>query len=300
MEFKPLQDGEEAGLCVRANEDNHYEVGLGRFNGETQLFVRNRIKNREYWIAQEPVGPSKVQLEISGTEDRYQFAWSRDGKSWKTLAACPSADLSREVAGGFTGTVIGLYATANGKDSQSYAGFGWFENRDGIVPKPVPLSPCPTPLPLAPTDHWRIRPSWEDFKDKDGHYWSSDLGYSGGEVTRCWNAIAGTQSPDLYQFERNGKDFNYSLPVLPGQYEVHLRFAETSLKKEGERVFDVLINGKKALSHFDILHVAGAPDKAVDKSFRDVHPDADGLIHLRFIASARDAKICAIEIARER
>ncbi len=300
MEFYPSQDGEEAGLCVRANEDNHYEIGLGRFDGETRLFVRNRIKNREYLIAQEPVEPGKVQLEISGTEDLYQFAWSKDGQAWSTLAACPSDDLSREKAGGFTGTVIGLYATASGKESQAHADFAWFEIKPGVVPKPIPLTHRPPPTPLTPSDHWRIRTGWEEFRDKDGLVWSSDIGYSDGAAARCWDSIAGTQTQDLYQFERSGMDFTYSLPVLPGLYQVRLRFAETSLKKEGERVFDVLINGKKVLSHFDILHVAGAPDKAVDKSFRDVHPDADGLIHLRFIASARDAKICAIEIARER
>ncbi len=299
MEFDPPQNGEEAGLCVRANEDNHYEVGLGRFNGETRIFVRNRIKNREYLVAQEPVGPGKVQLEISGKEDRYQFAWSSDGKAWNTLAACPSADLSREKAGGFTGTVLGLYATANGKDSRAYADFAWFEILPGVVPKPVPLTRRPSPTPLAPTDHWRIRTGWEEFRDKDGLYWSSDIGYSDGDVARCWDSIAGTQKQELYQFERSGRDFNYALPVLAGKYQVYLMFAETYVKKEGERVFDVLVNGKKVLNHFDILKEAGAFDKAVDKSFPDIQPGADGMIRLQFVSSAQNAKVCAIEVVRK-
>jgi xylan 1,4-beta-xylosidase len=300
MEFNPRQEGEEAGLCVRANEDNHYEVGLGRFDGETRLFVRNRIKNREYRIAQEPVGSGKVQLEISGTEDRYQFAWSHDGKAWNTLAACPSADLSREKAGGFTGTVIGLYASANGKASENYADFAWFEMLPSVVPKQVSLSPRPIPIPLAPTDHWLIRTGWEEFRDNNGLIWSSDIGYSDGDVDRCWNSIAGTQTPELYQFERSGRDFSYFLPVLPGKYKVHLRFAETTVKKEGERLFDILINGKKVLAHFDILKEAGAFDKAVDKIFTDISPDADGMIHLQFVSSVQNAKVCAIEITRQR
>jgi alpha-N-arabinofuranosidase len=300
MEFNPQQDGEEAGLCVRANEDNHYEVGVGRFGGEPRLFVRNRIKNREYLIAQEPVGSGKVRLEISGTEDRYQFAWFSDGKAWTIMAACPSADLSREKAGGFTGTVIGLYATANGKESRNDADFAWFEIKPGVVPEQVSLSPRPTPIPLAPTDHWRIRTGWEEFRDKDGLTWSSDIGYSDGDVARCWDSIAGTQKQDLYQFERNGRDFSYSLPVLPGKYQVHLRFAETYVKKEGERVFDILINGKKVLAHFDILKEAGAFDKAVDKIFQDIQPDTDGMIHLQFISSVQNAKVCAIDITRQR
>jgi hypothetical protein len=130
-------------------------------------------------------------------------------------------------------------------------------------------------------------------------YWSSDIGYSDGDVSRCWDSIAGTQTPDLYQFERSGKDFSYTLPVLPGKYRVHLRFAETYVKKEGERIFDILINGKKALAHFDILKGAGGFDKAVDKIFPDIQPDAEGMIHLQFVSSAQNAKVCAIEITRE-
>ncbi len=300
MKFSPTQDGEEAGLCVRANEDNHYEIGLERFDGKTQIFVRNRIKNREYRIVEKPIEPGKVQLEISGTADRYQFAWSADGKDWHSIAACPSADLSREKAGGFTGTVIGLYATANGKDSKACADFAWFEMRPGVVPKPAPLSIRPPPTPMNPSDHWRIRTGWEEFRDKDGLYWSSDIGYSDGEVARCWNSIAGTQIQELYQFERFGRDFSYTLPVIPGKYQVRLRFAETGVKKEGDRVFDILINGKKVFSHFDILKEAGAADKAIDRSFSDIQPDAQGMIDIHFVSSVQTAKVCAIEIAREK
>ncbi len=304
MEFKPTQDGEEAGLCVRANEGNHYEIGIRKVDGKTKLFVRNRIVNREYLMAEEPVAPDKVhsdrvQLEISGSEDKYQFAWCADGKAWSTLAVSPSADLSREKAGGFTGTVIGLYATANGKDSQAFADFGWFELSPDVVPEQGPLTRRPLPTPLAPSDHWRILANREDFRDKAGQDWSWDVGYSGGEVSRSWNGISGTTDPELFQHERTGKDFSYSLPLLRGKYQIRLKFTETAVKNKGERVFDVLINGKKALAGFDILQEAGGPDKAVEKTFRDVTPDVQGQITLRFVSSVQDAKICAIEITRQ-
>lgn len=300
MEFKPSQDGEEAGLCVRANEDNHYEIGLARFAGKIQLFVRNRIKNREYFLALRPVESDKVQLEISGNEDQYQFAWSTDGKTWHNLAASASADLSREKAGGFTGTVIGLYATANGLDSQSYADFSWFEMGPDAAMRPMALTHRPPAIPLVSSDHWRIRSGWEEFKDKEGFVWSSDIGYSGGDVSRCWDSIAGTANSELYQFERSGPDFSYAFPVLPGVYQIRLLFAETQVRKEGERVFDVLINGKKVLDHLDVLQEAGGFDKAVDRTFRDIQPDAQGQIRIQFISSTQNAKICAIEVIRQR
>ena len=304
MEFKPGQDGEEAGLCVRANEGNHYEIGMRKIDGKTQLFVRNRVLNREYLMAQEPVDPGKVQLEILGTEEKYQFSWSADGKTWKPLAVSLSDSLSREKAGGFTGAVVGLYATANGKDSQAYADFAWFEMHSGAVLRQAPLLEVQQnvvlPTPLAPLDHWRIITSREDYRDKAGLDWSWDLGYSGGETNRSWNGISGTNDPELFQHERTGKDFSYTLPVLPGKYQVRLKFAETAVKNKGERVFDVLINGKKALAGFDILQEAGGPDKALEKTFKDVTPDSNGQINLRFVATVQNAKVCTIEITPQR
>ena len=302
MEFKPAQDGEEAGLCVRANEGNHDEIGIRRLEGKNQVFVRNRVLNREYLMAQEPVESDKVQLEITGSEEKYQFSWSADGKTWNPLAVSPSDELSREKAGGFTGTVIGLYATANGKDSQAGADFAWFEMHPGGVLRKAPLlevqQKVVPPTPLAPSDHWRILTSREDYKDKAGLDWSWDAGYSGGDQNRSWNGISGTNDPELFQHERNGKDFSYALPVLPGKYQVRLKFAETAVRNKGERVFDVLINGKKVLANFDILQEAGGPNKALEKTFKDIVPDANGQITLQFVASVQNAKVCAIEIFR--
>ncbi|HVZ80217.1 MAG TPA: family 43 glycosylhydrolase [bacterium] len=298
LEFAPRQDGEEAGLCVRADEGNHYEIGVGRLGGQVQLFVRNRIKNRDHWIAQRPLASDKVQLEISGNEAKYRFAWSIDGKTWKTLAVSPSADLSREKAGGFTGTVLGLYATSHGRSSEAYADFGWFELTPDSVPAIGAVTRRPAPTPLTPTDHWRILTDREDYRDRAGNLWSWDLGYSGGETSRSWGGIAGTREAELFQHERQGREFSYTLPVPPGKYRVRLKFAETSVREKGKRVFDLSINGRKVLTGFDILEEAGGSDRALEKSFDDVSPNQEGEITLGFAASAGEAKVCALEIER--
>ena len=200
----------------------------------------------------------------------------------------------------FTGTVIGLYATSNGQESRNHADFAWFEMTPGAVPEPMALSPRPTPTPLPASDHWRVRAGGYEWRDKEGAEWCSDVGYNTGETAQIFRPINGASEPELYQMERYGKDFTYSLPVLPGEYQVKLRFAETYVKKEGERVFDVFINGKKVLAHFDILKEAKAFDTAVDKSFPGIHPDAEGMIQIQFISSVQNAKVCAIEITRQR
>ncbi len=300
VEFEPLRDGEEAGLCVRANEDNHYEVGVGRFQGKVEVFVRNRAKGVGYLLARQPLESGKAQLEISGGEDRYQFAWSKDGRNWTALAAAPSADLSREKAGGFTGTVIGLYATANGGESKAFADFAWYEALPGVVPKALAFSPRPTPPPLPASPTWRINAGGGGFTDSDGLAWSADAGFEAGETVGTGRPIAGTREEALYQTERWGPDFTYRLPVPPGRYRVTLKFAETYVKGPGQRVFDLFINGKKELENFDIFKEAGGMDKAVDRSWEGIQPDAGGRIGVRFIASVQNAKVCALEITRQR
>jgi hypothetical protein len=301
VEFNPTQEGEEAGLCVRANENNHYEIGIGFIGGKAQVFLRNTAKGQGYILASRPLKKGKVQLEILSSESQYQFAWSEDGGAWKTIGASPASDLSREwdMAGGFTGAVIGLYATSNRKESAAYADFAWFEMKPGIAPKPMALTLRPTPTPVTPSDTWRVKAGGGPFTDHLGRVWAMDEAFTGGDTAVAGKPIQAPQDPGLYTSERWGADFSYRFPVPPGKYRVTLRFAEAYVKKNGERVFSVQINGKKALEHFDILKEAGAIYTGIDKTFKDIQPGADGLIQIRFIAEAQNAKVCAIEIAKE-
>ncbi len=300
MEFTPAADGEEAGLMVRSNDDNHYEVGVGRWDGETRVYVRNRVKEQEGFVARRPFEGGRVFLELSGQESQYQFAWSRDGKKWETLAASAAADLSKEKAGGFTGTAIGLYATATGKESGTWAHFNWFEMTPGVAPQAIGLSPRPTPTPVPSREVWRVRAGGEALKDSKGEDWIEDQAYVGGETANTDRPIEAPRDGQLFQTERWGSDFSYVFPVPPGKYLIRLRFAETYVKKQGERVFDVLINGKKALGDFDILKEAHGFDRGVEKSFEGYRPDSEGNIRIRFVAKVQNAKVCAIEITRQR
>jgi len=300
MEFTPGKDDEEAGLMVRSNDNNHYEVGVGRWDGETCVYVRNRVQAREYLVARRPFEGGKVFLELSGQVSQYQFAWSRDGKTWETLAASEAADLSKERAGGFTGTAIGLYATANGKESRNWAEFEGFEMIPGRAPRPIALAPRPTPTPLPSREVWRIRAGGDGLKDSSGNEWSGDLAFSGGDTSFTGRPLEAEKDVDLFRTERWGADFNYVFPVPPGEYTVKLRFAETYLKNPGERVFDVLVNDRKVLERFDILREAGGFDKGIEKTFKGIRPDRAGNIQIRFVASVQNAKVCSIEVLRKR
>jgi xylan 1,4-beta-xylosidase len=59
-----------------------------------------------------------IWLQVAANGDDYRFNYSVDGKNFENLGGTVSGDiLSTNVAGGFTGQLIGLYATA-GNDIQ--------------------------------------------------------------------------------------------------------------------------------------------------------------------------------------
>ncbi len=296
MDFTPAVDGEEAGLMVRANDDNHYEVGVGRWEGKTCLFARNHVKKRGCLVAQEPFAGGRVFLELSGREEQYRFAWSADGKTWKTLAASDASDLSKDKAGGFTGAAIGLYATANGKESGNWSRFDWFEMRPGVAPEAIELSARPTPVPLPPREVWRVHSGGEALTDSAGNVWSEDVNFNEGQ-TAGWGTVEAEKDAALYQTERWGSDFSYVFPVLPGAYQVRLLFAENLMKEPGKRVFDVLLNGKTVLADFDILKEAGF-NRGIERTFKEVAPDVMGNIRVRFVSKVDNGKVSAIEVVR--
>jgi len=300
MEFQPTQEGEEAGLCVRANDGNHYEVGVEFSEGKVQAFFRNTLKGIPFTPLRQPLESGKVYLRVTADETQYQFAWSPDGKTWNTLGASSTGDLYGEKGLWFTGAVIGLYASANGRESQAAADFAWFEMENGKAPEPIALSPKPTPVPLPPSDTWRVRCGGDPFTNSQGQAWSMDKAYGGGDRAGAGKPVAASKDPELYSTERWGQDFSYQFPVPPGKYEVSLKFAETYVHKPGERVFDVSINGKRVLDHFDILKEAGKDFTGIDKNFKGVQPDADGFIDIHFTSEVQNAKVCAIEVVKQK
>jgi alpha-N-arabinofuranosidase len=69
-------------------------------------------------------------LRIESTEKEYKLSYSKDGQGWLRLGSGSARALSPEDFVHkmcFTGAVVGLYATGNGKVSRTPAHFDWFE-----------------------------------------------------------------------------------------------------------------------------------------------------------------------------
>ena len=111
--------------------------------------------------------------------------------------------------------------------------------------------------------------------------------------------------PQLYQTERYGH-FRYVIPVVPGKYQVTLKFAETYFGQRnfggtaiGLRLFNVHCNGQMLLENFDIAKEAGGDNRALDKVFHGIKSDPQDKIILTFVPVKNYACVNAIEIEQE-
>ena len=94
-----------------------------------------------------------------------------------------------------------------------------------------------------------------------------------------------------------------SIKLLPAEmddrnYTVRLHFAEPEDLKPGDRVFDVMVQGRRALDAFDIVKEAGGPHRAVVKEVRGVRVNDE--LRLSFHATGkRPAILCGVEVVGE-
>ena len=103
-------------------------------------------------------------------------------------------------------------------------------------------------------------------------------------------AVGEAEQAVLFETYREGK-FTYAVPVMPGRYQVTLRFFDP---KSDKRVFDVAANGAVQLKDFDVAGSAGGAMKAVDRSFS---VDVKGReLKLDFLPKTGQAIVSAVEI----
>ncbi len=147
------------------------------------------------------------------------------------------------------------------------------------------------------------------YTDRCGNLWAADQHFAGGasvstaeKIEDAWPTL---EDQPLYQNGRAGKDFSYSIPVPAGLYAVRLKFAEPKHAWMFERPIDVDVNGQHVLTEFDIVQAAKGSRRAVERTFHNVVPKADGTIGLHFAASkgprgtSDDAMVQAIEVLPE-
>jgi alpha-N-arabinofuranosidase len=126
LDFAPARNGEEAGLCLRMNERAHYEICFKKRDDQTFIQVLLTAKGESSVAAMVPYRYDGVlKLRIFCTETLVLFSYSVNGQ-WVELCRADAAPLAPEYAGGFTGVYAGMYATGNGRISETPAHFDDF------------------------------------------------------------------------------------------------------------------------------------------------------------------------------
>ncbi|MBJ9987645.1 glycoside hydrolase family 43 protein [Paenibacillus sp. S28] len=125
MEYEPAGDGEEAGLTVYMNDKYHYDVAVTSNNGVKKLRLRRTVGSlcveKEHAC---PAGPLELKIEVQ--PDKFVFYYGQPGADLTEIGWGETHLLSTEVAGGFTGVFVAMYAVS-AYEEPAPASFDWFE-----------------------------------------------------------------------------------------------------------------------------------------------------------------------------
>lgn len=115
LTYTPKSDEDFAGITALQNERFNYAFGVTKKGKEYYVVLQRTEKGESTIIASEKIDlDGKLSLKVEGDSADYKFSYATDGNNYKILGGTVSGDiLSTNVAGGFTGALIGLYATSN-------------------------------------------------------------------------------------------------------------------------------------------------------------------------------------------
>lgn len=129
MAFKPSSVNEEAGMIIMQNDRFQYRmvmVGKGKTPRELRLIM---VKDgSEIILNRVPYEGNEVILAIEGNGLKYSFLYGASEDDLKFIGENLDATVcSTNIAKGFIGPFVGMYASSNGKVSKKKASFDWFD-----------------------------------------------------------------------------------------------------------------------------------------------------------------------------
>ena len=129
MKFQP-EPGEEAGLVLIQSNEYQYRFGL-IFSPEehgSQIRLIKCEKGLETVLAEKKFAGFRICLKIMARGQDYNFLYGNNSEAETVLIENVNGRiLSTDVAGGFVGTFIGVFASSNGEARSNHADFDWFE-----------------------------------------------------------------------------------------------------------------------------------------------------------------------------
>ncbi|MDR1344914.1 MAG: glycoside hydrolase family 43 protein [Tannerellaceae bacterium] len=128
LDFHSSSDNEEAGITLIQNNTHHYDLTFRKKGDQNVIQLRVRLGSLSHIVAEHSIAGSQTLLRIKGSPLQYSFHFADPGNGEYTeIGRLDTRYLSTEVAGGFTGVMIGLYASSNGKPTKAKAYYDWFD-----------------------------------------------------------------------------------------------------------------------------------------------------------------------------
>lgn len=114
LKYTPKSEKDLAGITCVQSERFNYVFGITKKDKDFYLVLERTERGRSKVLASAKIDvKNPIQLQVKGAGDNYDFSYSTDGTNFVQLGNTVSGDiLSTNVAGGFTGCLIGLYATS--------------------------------------------------------------------------------------------------------------------------------------------------------------------------------------------
>jgi len=125
VEVQLEANDQEAGITLYMNEDHHYDFAVVHNEEGKTLIKRRRIGDVSYIQQSIMVPDEKVRLVIDFTNENYVFT-AHTALNQIDFGTAKVKYLSTEVADGFTGVIIGLYAQGASNAANSSARFTSF------------------------------------------------------------------------------------------------------------------------------------------------------------------------------
>ena len=129
LSFAP-KDKEEAGLTVGMNESHWHALSIHYKNNQRFITLKRAIGSIRFEVNSSPIpAAGKVKLRLTSDDIWYTFSAEVQGKTYE-LGQAEVRHIATELAGGFTGAYIALYASSNGAESANTALFHNFCYKD--------------------------------------------------------------------------------------------------------------------------------------------------------------------------
>ncbi|HEY1112462.1 MAG TPA: hypothetical protein VGE66_02840, partial [Chitinophagaceae bacterium] len=114
LKYMPASEKDLAGIACYQSEKFNYVFGITKSGTDNYLVLARTEKGVTRVIASEKIdvrNPVRLQVEVQGDDVRFNYSTGK--QEFKNIGGTVSGDiLTTNVAGGFTGNLIGLYATS--------------------------------------------------------------------------------------------------------------------------------------------------------------------------------------------